>query len=116
MQIRAPARYPRKLAVASQPPCANVSPTSCCISGRIGVNEKRPIPIALASASKPTVAARVAEGSDSFLFIAARLGLSNVLSYCIIWNELFSILEQALPMNLADLQVFKTIPEQGRVI
>jgi hypothetical protein len=52
--------------VASRPPTVNVSPASCCISGRIGVSEKRPIPLALASASSPIRTAFAADGSNFF--------------------------------------------------
>jgi hypothetical protein len=54
------------LPVASQPPTVSVNPASCCISGRIGVSEKRPLPTALASATSPIRAALAADGSNFF--------------------------------------------------
>jgi len=58
------------LLVASQPPTVSDNPASCCINGRIGVSENRPMPIALANASSPIEAAAAAEISSFCPFMA----------------------------------------------
>jgi hypothetical protein len=54
------------LLVASQPPTVSVRWASCCIKGRIGVSEKRPMPMALARANSPIEAAAAADVSGFF--------------------------------------------------